>query len=72
MVVGTWTLTRLGYGFVQLDTTGIPGHPEIATFHTKGYVFGPSVLHDGGLPFSYILTRTDGKVIKGDTVLRTG
>ena len=72
MVAGTWTLTGLGYGFVQLDTTGIPGHPEIVTFHTKGYVFGPSVLPDGGLPFSYILTRTDGKVIKGDTVLRTG
>jgi hypothetical protein len=69
-VVGSWTLTGLGYGFVQLDTTNIPGHPEVATFHTKGYVFGPQVLPDGGLPFFYEIGRKDGTKVSGSTVLR--
>ena len=70
-IVGDWTLTGFGYGFVQLDSTGIPGHPEVAAFHTKGYVWGPNALPDGGAPFAYTITRTDGTTVKGSFTLRT-
>jgi hypothetical protein len=69
-IFGRWVLTGLGYGFVQLDTTNIPNHPEIAKFHTKGFVFGPEVLPNGSLPFAYKLTRTDGTVVTGRIILR--
>ena len=64
-ILGNWTMTGPGYGFVELRTKDIPDHPEIGSFWTNGYVQGPFTLPDGGLPFHFKITQSEGSVRKG-------
>ena len=69
-IFGPMTVTGMGSLFVQLESTSVPGHPEIRSFSVKGVLTGPDVLPDGGMPFQYEIRFTDGKAVSGTAVFR--
>ncbi|SRR6266567_753365 len=70
-ILGPVTVTGMGSLLLQLDSNQIPGHPEIASFTTKGSLTGPDVLPDGGMPFTYEIHLKNGQVTRGTVVFRT-
>ncbi len=69
-ILGPLTVTGMGSLFVQLDSTSVPGHPEIRSLSIKGFVTGPDILADGGMPYTYQIHLTSGSTISGTAVFR--
>jgi len=67
-IFGPITVSGMGRLYVQIDSAAVPGHPGIASFSAKGFLTGPDVLADGGMPFTYTIKTTDGKVVTGTAV----
>lgn len=64
-IFGPVILTGPGRGFVRLDGTAIPHHPEIKSFSIQGVLTGPGASANGDLPFRYEMHQANGNVVAG-------